>query len=211
MKKLHTTKLIVLLAMIVLIASCDKDENGALTGSSGTEKVKTTLTGRLIDETGNAVAGAIVELDGITTTTDIMGLFLFKNVDVNKKRCVINFSKSGYIDQYYACKPSAGNVTYTKPVMLAHESTQNINAATGGSVSLSAGGTVQFASNSFVNETGTLYSGTVTVKMTLLNSDDTNFSSKIPGRDLHAKDFSGTDKILYSYGMMNVELFGQSS
>src|SRR5688572_20208042 len=169
MKKAFKSQLLYFLPFLVMIISCEKDESGFSSTSSATQKVKTIVTGRLVDESGSPVTGASVELEGVSTSTDMMGIFLFKNISVSKERGVIHFTKSGYIDQQYGFRPSAGKVTYTKPVMLGHESTQVINSSAGGSVSLTGGGTAQFPSNAFMNESGVMYSGSVTVKMTLLN------------------------------------------
>jgi hypothetical protein len=211
MKKLLTLPLFFAMAALFMLNSCSKDDSDGNQVNPGSQKVMTTVVGRLVDEAGNPVSGATVSLEGQSTMSDLLGLFLFKNISVNKGRCVLSFSKTGYINQYYGCKPSKGKTTYVKPVLVGHEMTQNINSASGGTITLPNGGSVEFPANAFVNEAGVAYTGSVEVRLTLLNSDDAAFSSKLPGRDMRATDASGNTRILYSYGMMNIELFGQAS
>jgi len=211
MKKLLTLPLFLAMLALFMFNSCSKDDSDGSQGDPGSQKVMTNVVGRLIDEAGNPVSGATVTLESQSTTSDLLGLFLFKNISVNKGRCVLSFSKTGYINQYYGCKPSKGKTTYVKPVMLGHELTQNINSGSGGTIILPNGGSAEFPANAFVNEAGVAYTGNVEVRLTLLNADDAEFSSKSPGRDMRATDASGNTRILYSYGMMNVELYGQAS
>jgi len=195
------------LIVLFFLVACNKDDDNSSQVSASGEKVKTTIVGNLVDLQGNPVSGATVTVEGISTVTSPFGIFLFENVNVDSKRLVLNFRKSGKPDQLYACKPVSNEVTYLKPVMLDYEYSQVIAANTGGTVTTADGAAVVFPVNAFADASGQVVSGNITVKMNLINHDDTNFSITVPGRDLRAKDAGGDDKILFSYGMINVELY----
>ncbi|HEX5002547.1 MAG TPA: hypothetical protein VFW78_08615 [Bacteroidia bacterium] len=195
------------LIAICLLFACNKDEDNTSPMSTSGEKVKTTIVGTLIDVLGDPVVGATVTVEGMSTVTTPLGIFLFENINVDSKRLILSFKKAGKPDQLYACKPVSNEVTYVKPVMIEYEYSQVIAANTGGTVTTADGAAVVFPSNAFADASGQVISGNITVKMNLINHDDTNFSTIVPGRDLRAKDAAGDDKILFSYGMINVELY----
>lgn len=212
MKKLFRLPILCVFAASLIFGSCAKDENddnNLIPVAS--QKVSTTVAGRLVDEAGEPVVGATVMLEGRITFSDPMGLFLFKNIMVTGSRGVVNCTKAGYIQQLYGFRPSPGKVSFVKPVMLSHALSQIISSATGGIVTLPSGGSVEFPANAFSTESGAPYTGNVTVNFVLLNKDDAKFKTKIPGRDLIAKDRQGALVILDSYGMLNVELLSTAS
>jgi hypothetical protein len=216
MKKQKTFTSLSLLCLTVLllaITSCKKNnsDNTDPIIDNPVSKVTTTISGRILDTQGQPVTGATVETEGVLTSTDFMGLFLFKDISVTKKRCSLKFSKAGYMNQFYSCIPSAGNVTYIKGVMLTHDASYTVASATGGTLTLPSGASVQFPQNAFVTSNGTAYTGTVTVNVTYLNPDDSMFRKKTPGRDLYALDAQGKEKVLVSFGMMNVELLSAAN
>ena len=213
MKKIYVfARIFTLVVALFAVVSCKKDDDtGNISPIASTEKVTTTVAGRLTNETGSVVSGATITLAGQTTSSDPLGLFVFKNIEVEKSRCFLTITQHGFIKQTYGFHPSKGNVTYVKPVLLAYENTQSVDASNGGTLTLNGGGSVSFPANAFVNENGAAYTGPVTVKTYLLNKDDDHFATKIPGRDLRAINSEGKQKILVSYGMMNVELYDASS
>lgn len=209
LKQLTSMGLVCLAFLMLFITACKKNDSDTTDPVIDTPaaKITTTLSGRIVDASGQPVSGAIVESSGSTTSTDIMGLFLFKDVQVNKKRCSLKFTKAGFLTQYYSCIPSSGTVTYIKGMMITKDGTYTVSATAGGTVTLTSGASVAFPANAFSKADGSAYSGTVTVNVTYLDPDDSLFRAKTPGRDLYALDAQGTEKVLVSFGMMNVELF----
>ncbi len=68
---------------------------------------------------------------------------------------------------------------------------------------------VELPSEGFVNaETGKDYQGEVTSKVVYLDPNDDNFSAMMPGGDLMADRTDGSETMLISYGMTNVEMTG---
>ena len=84
-----------------------------------------------------------------------------------------------------------------------------VNSGTAGSVSLPNGAKVTFDGN-FKTTTGQAYSGVVSVIMKHLDPTDATTADKMPGM-LLAQNASGEERVLESYGMMNIELRGAAS
>lgn len=204
-----SNQLLLIIFLFVFINSCKKDnENNIPSGGSVTtsSKITTSITGRITDESGAALAGVAATVDGNTATTDANGIYILKNISVTEERCVVKLERTGFIDQYIGLHPFPGEVTYANGMMFITEGTFTFSATTGGTISLADGATAVFPANSIADSDGSIYNGSVTIKMNYINADDNNFSKKIPGRDLLATNASGESKVLKSFGMMNVEL-----
>ena len=199
-------------AVLATISGCRKDDpdnTGIPTGTSGNQ-VSATISGMVLDESNSPLAGVSVSSNGISSSTDQNGIFNLQG-NVDKNRCIIQFTKPGFIDRVQALIPRPGKVSYVRIVMALEQLPQNIVSSTGGTVTMNGGASVLFPANSFVTQGNSLpYSGAVQVSARLLAVDDPNFSEMIPGGDLAGKNLSGNDAALYSYGMMNVVLKGRS-
>ena len=191
-------------------SGCKKDDGNSGNPSSTTEKVITTLSGRVFDEQGNFLVGATVTAGGKNAVTNQWGIYLIENVDLTKDRALILVSKSGFWNQIGTCHPSKGIVTYSNLTLFSATSTQVINASTGGLVTLASGASVNFPANAFADANGNAYSGSVNICMHELASDDAKLGLKLPGSDLLAIDKTGQDGILQTYGMVGVVMKDQS-
>ena len=195
----------------LLITGCTKDKTIDVAGSGGGgSSLRTTIAGSVLDESGLPLSGVAVTAYGQTATTNLHGIFVLKNLYANKERCIVHFSKTGFFDRAHGFIASANKVSYLKIVLISNAALQSLSASAGGSVNLSNGATVQFQPNSFVNSSGTSYTGTVSIAVKHLSPDDVNFGMSIPGGDLLGKDISNKDVALYSYGMVGVQLKGSS-
>jgi len=116
--------------------------------------------------------------------------------------------KQGYLKGYKAFIPSTSAINYTRIVLLANSSGHAVSSATGGKITLPNGASVEFQANSFVMPDGNAYSGNVDINIRHLSPDEANFGLSLPGGDLAATDLSGNSVVLYSYGMLAVELTG---
>lgn len=190
-------------------SGCKKDDGNSGNPSSTTEKVTTTVSGRVYDEQGNFVVGATVIAGGQTAVTNQWGIYLIENVDLIKDRALILVSKSGFWNQTGTCYPSKGVVTYRNLTLFSATTTQVIIAAIGGVVTLSSGTSVNFPANAFADANGNIYSGSVNICMHELASNDAKLGLKVPGSDFIAVDQSGKDGILKTYGMVGVVMKDQ--
>lgn len=209
MKKILNAFLIALMT-ITVINSCHKDDTDdfSIPGGGNPAQIHAVVSGVVVDEGSLPLAGVTVSAAGTTSTTDANGYFHFE-ADINSERCVLNFSKSGFLRRTHAFKPGPAGVNYIKVMLTAEPASQNLPAASGGTIQITGGASVQFQANSFVIKgTSTPYTGIVSVQGKLLAPDDPDFSLMIPGGDLAGKNISGDDVNLYSFGMMNVVLKG---
>ncbi|MFI5218810.1 MAG: carboxypeptidase-like regulatory domain-containing protein [Bacteroidia bacterium] len=208
MKKLLASLLIVS-SLFILIYSCSKDEINSSGGGSGST-VRTTISGMVLDENNAAVNNVTVTAYSQTATTNQYGVFVLKDVNVDKKRCIVQFSKAGYFNRAHAFIGTANTVNYVRVVMISNAQTHTLNATAGGTVTLPDNSSVQFAPNSFVTATGIAYTGTVSLTVKHLSPDAANFGFMIPGGDLAGENLNGENVSLYTYGMLGVELKGSS-
>lgn len=203
------THILLLLILATVVNSCKKSDE--TTNIPVTESTLTTsISGIIKNESGQPLAGINVSVGNLSTTTDISGLFNFNNITVNSSRCLIKCQRTGLIDQYYGLIPFSNEITYANIIMMTAEGIDNFHSSTGGLFSLPDGSSAAFPANAIAREDGSQYNGNVTIHLKYINVDDTDFTKKIPGNDLLAIDKTSASKILYSYGMMNVELTGST-
>src|SRR4026207_337027 len=108
MKPLSRLTCLLAIFSILLIISCQKelsDFNPGGGGGSGTTPVNPvaltgTVTGKVVDNNNNAVAGAIVRSANNTATTDNRGLFRFNNIQLDKYASLVTVEKSGFFKAY---------------------------------------------------------------------------------------------------------------
>ncbi|MCG2611443.1 hypothetical protein LZZ90_07980 [Flavobacterium sp. SM15] len=148
-----------------------------------------------------------VKIGTNTVQTDANGVFIINGADVYENFAYIITKKSGYIDGSRALIPTDGK-NKVKIMMITNVPVQTVQSGTTSEVTLPNGTKVNF-DGAFQDENGNAYSGTVQVFMYHLESSNGNLSSLMPGM-LYAQDKDGNEKILETYGMMNVELKGAS-
>jgi carboxypeptidase family protein len=210
MQKLSSL-LILISFSIILIFSCQKDKPSVAPVDSGSSNtLKTTVTGIVLDESNAPLNGVTVTAYGQSTSTDQHGVFVLKNINADKNRCVLQFSKSGFFKRSHGLIASANTVNYVRIILLSNAATQNFSSSAGGTISLPDGSSAAFQPNSFVSTNGSAYTGTVNLIVKHLSPDDTNFGFMIPGGDLLGTDLNNKDVALYTYGMLGVELTGSS-
>ncbi len=207
MKKSHI--LFALIATVsVLVNSCSKDEE-TFSGSSPSS-IRTTISGIVLNENNFPQNGVTVTAYSKTTTTNQYGVFVLENVMVNKERCIVQFSKPGFFNRTHAFIATINSVNYVRIVLMSNAETHTLQASAGGTITLANNASVQFAPNSFVTTSGSSYSGTVRLTVKHLSPDAPNFGFMIPGGDLAGRNLTNEDVSLYTYGMIGVELRGNT-
>ena len=200
-------KLFLFLSLVLFtFGGCKKDNDDSSTGGSTGLKVKTSLSGRIFDESGNAVSGATVMAGNVTAITDQYGIYTIADVELAKERAIVTINKGGYWQQVGSCIPSAGTTTYRNFTLFNGSNAQLVNGVAGGTVTHVNGGSVTFPANAFVTASGTSYTGNVNVCMHQIAADDSKLGLKLPGSDLLAIDASNENVILITYGMIGVKL-----
>lgn len=168
--------------------------------------VRTTITGRVIDEAGKSVQGALVRGHGSTTTTNANGVFVLQNVTVPSTRAVVMVTKVGYFNGARAAFPSAGKTTTVMLTLQEAKVTQTLSASAGGKVAVGSA-SVTLPVNGYVDAQGRSYSGSVNVSARYLDPLSANFYDSFSG-DMAALRADGSSTELVSYGVLRVLLTG---
>ena len=211
MKK-HFQFLTVLL-IALLAVGCNPNDDGSSSNSSDPftqnfgAAVSRDFMGQVVDQNGDPIQDVIIKIGNKTTQTDVNGVFIIKAAGVYKEFAYITAKKSGFIDGSRAMVPTSG-MNNVKIMMIANTPVETISSGVASEVTLPNGTTVNF-DGAFQDENGNAYSGQVSVSMYHLEASNENLSSLMPGM-LYAKDESGAEKVLLTYGMMNVELKGSN-
>ena len=204
--------LILVLLFPFLFNNCSSDSgiDGNASGTPlnfGTE-VSKNFSGQIIDENNNPIPNVAITVANKTATTDVNGVFIINNATVSQNFAYVTAKKAGYLDGSRSLVPMSG-MNNVKITLLSGTVVGTVNSGTAGSVSLANGAKVTFDGN-FKTTTGQAYSGVVSVIMKHLDPTDVTTADKMPGM-LLAQNSNGEERVLESYGMMNIELRGAAS
>jgi len=195
-----------------LFSSCSNDSgnngNSIDTPLNFGSEVSKNFSGQIIDENNIPLSNVAITISNKTATTDVNGVFIINNATVREKFAFVTAKKAGYLDGSRSLVPTSG-INNLKITLLSGTIVGTVNSGTSGSVSLTNGAKVIFDGN-FKTTTGTAYSGAVSVIMKHLNPSDPTILDKMPGM-LLAVNSSGEERVLETYGMMNIELRGTAS
>src|SRR5215203_2434267 len=217
--RIITTKwLLATLFISILILSCQKEvkTGNPPTGGGGTgtvvnpAPVQGNVTGKVIDNNNNAVAGATVKAGSNTTTTDSRGLFRFNNIQLDKYSAVITVENTGFFKGYRVFSASANNTNFVKLKLVPKALIGNIDAASGGSVSLPDNSKITLpAAGVVVRSTSQSYTGSIKVYVAAIDPTSADISQIVPG-SFQAIDANNYRVVLTSFGMLAVELEGSN-
>lgn len=204
--------LILVLLFPFLFNNCSSDSgidgNAAGTPLNFGSDVSKNFTGQILDESNNPVANVAITVANKTATTDVNGVFIINNATVSQNFAYVTAKKAGYLDGSRSLVPTNG-MNNVKITLLSGTVVGTVNSGTTGSISLPNGSKVTFDGN-FKTTTGQAYSGVVSVIMKHLDPTDATTFDKMPGM-LLAQNASGEERVLESYGMINIELRGAAS
>lgn len=188
----------------VLFSSCGEDEPFA-----ELQNANVAFAGRVIDENGASVDGALVSLENGSTITDKNGVFYFKPTVTPATHALISVEKSGYF-------------TMSRPHMVKNNSTQIVtiqllrkdqagifSGASGGLVNVSGGPKLNFPNNAIADENGQIYTGQARVFARYLDPSDPQLGWFAPG-NMSAENSAGDVVFLATYGMIAVEIEGMN-
>ena len=173
------------------------------------ENIMASLVGYVVDEMNEPVTDVDVKLGSLTTTTDTYGHFFFNSVTLNAKGTFVTVEKEGYFLGSRRFFPVADAKNRVKIQLLTQNFNQNFSAQDGGTISLPDGASVQFASNSIADASGTAYTGTVNVASKWLDPSALETFEQMPG-NLQGVNTLNEQMVLGTYGMIAVELQGDA-
>jgi hypothetical protein len=207
--KQHRTLLHAFLLICIFYLSCNKTGTSDSNNIYTPEYVSSDLSGRVTDDAGKPVQGAIVKAGSVSVTTDIDGAFTISNVTIDKKAAFIKVEKEGFFPGTKTLVAIANKNNQVAIRLIRKTVAGTIAGSAGGSVTVpSNGGAIAFEANSFVNpSTNSPYTGTVTVHAFFINPEASNFNDIMPGT-LRGINDANQETGLQSFGMMAVELAG---
>ena len=201
------------ICLLFLTIQCDVDDDQGGTLPDHEEDplepkaaVTTSVVGVIIDENGQPVKDAEVDVHGETAMTGADGTFLFHEIEVPGNRCVIRSRKSGYFPGTRALTPRENGQTETRIVMMASPVTHTFEASAGTNAALGNGSEVHIPANGVVDEGGTAHSGAVAMSVRYLDPTAGNFGVLVPGGDMLARRDDERTSVLYSYGILRVQM-----
>ncbi|MGC4104611.1 carboxypeptidase regulatory-like domain-containing protein [Ferruginibacter sp.] len=167
-------------------------------------KVTATISGSVIDENNQPVVNATVTSDSYSGTTDAMGNFTFKNVNISAANGHVTVIKTGYFKGIRSFVTMPGKNNYVKIQLLKQTLTATLIASAGGTVTTN-GASIVFPANAFVTSAGAAYNGSVKVFAYWIDPTAANLPLVIPG-DLRGINSSNGEYLLTTYGMVGAEL-----
>lgn len=197
------------LALLFLIQACRKNIDEITQTQNGPipiENVLSSLTGRVVDENGNPVAGALVLLEnGNNQITDAKGMFFYHDHLLNKNGAYIKVEKAGYFTSARFSFQHLNSASLMQVQLIPKKLAGEFNAIEGGAFSFDNGASVTIPANALVGASGAAYTGNVKAYAVWLDPTDQRTFERMPG-DLRALDTFSHRKILTTYGMIGVEL-----
>jgi hypothetical protein len=211
-KTLFTLSLALVAISLVVVIACNKtisssaNTNGNPNNIPANITVTASLQGRVVDPNGLPVQGAAVNSGTATVTTDVNGLFSFRNISMSSRFGYVQVSKQGYFTGSRSIITGPGSANYVSIQLVPRTLTGTFPAPSGGKIALQTGDSAAFSPASVVTaSTGTAYTGTVYVYAQYLDPTDSTLYKYMPG-DLRGIGSNGYETGLQSFGMMDVEM-----
>ena len=214
--------IIYFLATLLLFAcKDDKDDmdNMSTTGNpvgivenshTSGQTVSADFRGRITNQQGSPIAGAMVSAGGSITITNAQGFYQIEDAAVDDNYALIKVEYNGMFDQFRALKPRTDKTNYADIAMIQKVVNGFFSTASGGVINIPGGPTVSFPAGELVTSGGQPYSGEVLVASTYLDPSDRALMSYMPG-SLAAVDDNGEAVGMITYGMVGVELTAASN
>ncbi len=206
--------LLALLVLSIAFSSCnpnDDDTNNTNNNTNFSEnfgaKADRDFIGQVVDTNNQPIPNVAVKIGTSTVQTDMNGVFIINQANVNERFAYITAKKAGFIDGSRAMVPTNGK-NNVRIMMIPNTPLATIQSGVASEVALPSGTKVVF-DGAFETEAGVAYSGSVAVAMFHLAASNENISSLMPGM-LYAQATDGSAKVLETFGMMQVELKGSA-
>lgn len=184
----------------------DDDEANAFLQYFGTP-ISRTFLGTVMDTNHDPIPDATITIGNATAQTDANGVFIIPDATVYERFGYIKTEKEGYITSSRSVVPSEG--TNKVSIILLEESIAGtVSSGSEETVALPNGASVKLP-GTYVTDSGTAYSGNVNVVLHLLDPVDDDMPVQMPGM-LYGANANNEERMLQSYGMLAVELLGDS-
>ncbi|MBP7557183.1 MAG: carboxypeptidase regulatory-like domain-containing protein [Chitinophagaceae bacterium] len=196
--------------IITALTACQREINYDLdSGTSVTidqpQPVTGSVQGVIIAEDGLPLEDVVIKVGNKTALTDENGHFRIDDALLDKQISLLSAEMSGYFTGYRTFRAGSG-VNYVTVKLIPQELTGSFEAASGGTVSLAGGTSVQIPAAAIVREgTQVAYTGNVNVYMAYINPLSATIDYEVPGSFL-ARNGENNVVWMTSFGMVAVEL-----
>jgi len=201
----------------MLLTSCNPNESvdmpdtpeGSPTSSQLDmgSNIQRDFMGRIVDQSSIPLDNVSITIGNKTATTDNNGMFKISDVQVKQRQAFILAEKPGFLNGMRSVVPTQGT-NMINIMMITENLAGTVTSGVTSEVSLPNGTKVGF-DGSFKDQNGNAYSGNVDVYMYHLDPANPDNNILMPG-SLQAVNQDGDERVLESYGMLNVELKGDS-
>ena len=204
---------LVILLLIVTMVSCHRDdyeydENKTTFFTPVIyEEITSSVVGYVIDENNEPVSGAQVKIYSASTTTNEFGIFVFKNVKMDKQGTFVQVIKEGYFFGSDKLYPNSAATSHSYIKLITDKQDKSFESTVGGIISLTGGGTIDFPANAISGSNGEDYNGTVKLTAQFIDPTSSHIGDIMPGA-LIGIDFAGSTVALGTAGMFAVEMKG---
>ena len=198
--------------LLFLTVGCNPDDESRASKSADIDLLRplpaviTSVSGIIVDESGHPVEDAEICVHGETALTGRDGKFYLKDIQVPGNRCVVQSRKDGYFTGVRALAPDKKGNTEVRIVMMGSPVTHTFEASAGSNAASSDGSQVRIPANGLVSETGSPYDGPVNMSARYLDPTARNFGVLVPGGDMITRREDQRTSVLYSYGILRVEM-----
>jgi hypothetical protein len=168
--------------------------------------VTSSVEGRVMDESGSPIAGALAEAGKTTAITDANGYFRINNVVLNANYAVVTIAKSDYFKTARTFVAEANKLQTVSIKLVTKGAGISVNSQSGGTIQLVNGVQIIFPIEAFVKKsTFTSYVGNGLVNLSWIAPTGLTQTDDIPGI---LKGIGHDSKVtpLDNYGIMAVEL-----
>ncbi len=198
---------ILLLLFLVLVGSCRKDFDETTITNDAPEPtifIESTIQGRVIDESGNPLAGVLVQTVNRSTVTNNNGVFRINQAEVKKSGEIVKASLDGYFLGASHANFSADGTAYTEIQLASRPDFEEVPGSTGKAFTQSNGVQIIIPPSALQLSPGVIYTGNARVYSRWIDPTDANMPGLMPGA-LVATDGDGNPLALRTYGMLAME------
>lgn len=198
---------IFLLFFLVLLNACRKEDTTITTNQNIPEpkaSIETVIQGIIANDLNEPLSAVTVNLNGSTVTTDENGVF-FINGKTAKDRAILQIEHDGYFRQTHVTAPFTEDTARTYIILKEREPLKTIQSTQGGILEFNNQASINLAADGFETLDGAPYSGDVILYAQYLDPTDPQIGERMPG-DYLAINTSGEERVLESFGMVNLEM-----
>jgi hypothetical protein len=208
MKKTRLRIILYALVIVHLFAGCKKDWQESPSTTPVVINTNSSVSGRVLDESRQPIASAKVIVGSSVTVTDEKGNFTLDNFSSGRTADVfVRVEKPGFFITGRLISVFSGSHDYVVVQMARKALVAGFRNSDGSTVVTDNGYIVFTPSSLGEPASNKVYTGGVTVAVSVLDPTLPNFPDMVPGA-LIGLDTSNTVRGLQSFGMLSVELIG---